>query len=170
MLPSSLTVLLALATIALASSCGEDTIDADQVEQGIEQDLSTATTKIESVSCPDDVKKEKGATFECSAKLRGGGKADVQVKQTTAAGNYQYSYKPGSVQIADNSLEPAIEEDLAQKGVEGAQVDCPDLVDVSTGKKFTCSVVTSGGRQGTLTFTFSDNAGNVDSSSIETDT
>jgi hypothetical protein len=156
-------------TLAALGGCGEDKVNADEVEQGIEQDLSSATTEIRSVSCPDDVEKQKGATFECTAKLTDGGKATIVVEQTTAAGTYEYSYKPGSVQIADDSLEPEIEEGLEQQGVAGAQVDCPDLVKVSTDKSFTCSVVGAQGRQGALTFTFSDDAGTVDSSSIETE-
>ena len=32
-------------------------------EQSIEQSLSSATASVSSVSCPDDVKKEEGATF-----------------------------------------------------------------------------------------------------------
>ena len=58
--------------------CGGDTIDANDVEAGIEESLSTATASVSSVSCPDDVDKEEGATFTCDAKLEGGGKAKVK--------------------------------------------------------------------------------------------
>jgi hypothetical protein len=164
------TLVVTVTLVALAAGCGSDTIDADQVEQDIEQDLSTATARIESISCPDDVEKEKGATFQCDARLSGGGKAKVDVKQTTAAGGYEPSFTPNSVQIADNSLEPVLEEELADTGLEGAKVDCPDLVKVQTGKTFSCSVVTPRGAQGSLTFTFSDDSGTVDSSSVESET
>ena len=49
-----------------------------------------------------------------------------------------------------------------------AQVDCPDLVKVKVGKTATCDVATAGGRQTTLTFTWEDAAGSVDSSSVKT--
>ena len=56
---------------ALAAGCGRDTVDASKVEAGIEQSLSTATAQVSGVSCPDDVEKEDGATFNCDAKLEG---------------------------------------------------------------------------------------------------
>jgi hypothetical protein len=57
---------LGLATVG----CGSDTIDAAEVEAGIERSLSSATASVSSVSCPSDVEKEEGATFTCDAKLK----------------------------------------------------------------------------------------------------
>ncbi len=159
----------ALATLALALSaggCGSDTVDAGKVEAGIEQSLSTATAKVSGVSCPDDVEKKEGATFTCDAKLEGGGKAKVTVTQTSNAGDYTYSFKPGTVVLTDNTLEPALEADLAASGVPGTKVDCPATVKVKTGETFTCTATGSGGRQSQLTFTFSSDDGTIDESSV----
>jgi len=54
--PATVVVGLALALAALG--CGSETIDAAEVEAGIEESLSSATASISSVSCPDDVEKE----------------------------------------------------------------------------------------------------------------
>src|SRR5688572_32795468 len=100
-------------TLALATvGCGSDTIDAADVEAGIAQSLSSATASVSSVSCPDDVEKEEGATFTCDAKLEGGGKAKVKVTQTSKGGDFTYAFKPGTVVLTDNAVEPALEKDL----------------------------------------------------------
>ena len=64
------------AAAALLAACDDDkgpTVDANEVEQAIKQDLSSGTTEIKSVLCPDDVRSETGArdgaatvTFEFS--------------------------------------------------------------------------------------------------------
>ena len=158
-----------LATVALAvtaGGCGSDTVDAGKVEAGIEQSLSTATAKVSGVSCPDDVEKKEGATFTCDAKLEAGGTAKITVTQTTNAGDYTYSFKPGTVVLTDDTLEPALEADLAASGVPGTKVDCPATVKVKTGETFTCTATGSGGRQSQLTFTFSSDDGTIDESSV----
>ena len=156
----------ALALALAAAGCGSDTVDPDKVEAGIEQSLSTATAKVSSVSCPDDVEKKEGATFTCDAKLEGGGKAKVKVTQTSNAGDYTYSFKPGTVVLTDDVLEPALEADLAASGVPGVKVDCPATVKVKTGETFTCTATGSEGRQSQLTFTFSSDDGTIAESSV----
>lgn len=141
-------------------------MDADKVEGGIEQSLSTATAQVSGVSCPDDVEKKEGATFTCDAKLEGGGKAKVKVTQTSKAGDYTYSFKPGTVVLTDDALEPALEADLAASGVPGTTVDCPATVKVKTGETFTCTATGSAGRQSELTFSFSSDDGTIDESSV----
>jgi hypothetical protein len=154
-------------TLALATAaCGSDTVNAGMVEAGVEKSLSTATAKVSSVSCPDDVEKKEGGTFTCAAELEGGGKAKVKVTQTSNAGDYTYSFKPGTVVLTDDALEPALEADLAASGVPGAKVDCPTTVKVKTGETFTCTATGSEGRQSELTFTFSSDDGTIDDSSV----
>ena len=158
-----------LATLAFALAavgCGSDTVDADKVEAGIEQSLSTATAKVSGVTCPEDVEKKEGGTFTCDAKLEGGGKAKVKVTQTSNSGDYTYSFKPGTVVLTDNTLEPALEADLAASGVPGTKVDCPATVKVKTGETFTCTATGSAGRQSQLTFTFSSDDGTIEDSSV----
>jgi hypothetical protein len=154
-------------TLALAAAgCGSDTVDAGMVEAGVEESLSTATAKVSSVSCPDDVEKKEGGTFTCDAELEGGGKAKVKVTQKSKAGDYTYSFEPGTVVLTDDALEPALEADLTASGVPGAKVDCPATVKVKTGETFTCTATGSEGRQSELTFTFSSDDGTIDDSSV----
>ena len=153
---------LALATVG----CGSDTIDADEVEAGIEQSLSTATASVSSVSCPNDIEKEEGATFTCDAKLEGGGKAKVTVTQTSKGGDFTYSFKPGTVVLTDDAVEPALEENLTASGLPDTTVDCPDTIKVKEGETVTCTATGAGGRQSQLTFTFSSSDGTIDESSV----
>jgi len=152
---------------ALVAACGSDTIDSGKVETEIEQSLSSTTAKIVSVACPDDVQREEGKKFTCDAKLEGGGKAQVVVTQTDDRGNGTYAFKPGTVQVSDDTVEPVIEESLTAKGASGVRVDCPDLITVADGASVTCDAQGEGGRSGQITYTWSDASGGIDDSSIE---
>ena len=149
-----------------AVGCGSDTVDADEVEAGIEESLSGATASVSSVSCPNDVEKEEGATFTCDTKLEGGGKAKVKVTQTSKGGDFTYAFKPGTVVLTDNTVEPALEKDLAANGLPDTTVDGPDTITVKEGEMVTCTATGSGGRQSQLTFTFSSDDGTIDESSV----
>jgi hypothetical protein len=162
-----------LAAALLAGGCGGDDnndskVDADQVEQGIERELSTSTTEIKSVSCPDDVKSETGAKFTCSAKFDGGGSAKVAVTETRAPNEFTYEFKPGTVKLAGASVDEALEKDLAASGAPNATVDCPSVVEVKTGTTVSCPVSGARGGSATVTFEFSDDAGSIDESSVDT--
>lgn len=127
----------------------------------------TSTTEISSVSCPSDVEKQKGGTFTCDVKLSGGGKANVTVTQTTDHDTFSYEYKPGSVVLPGSTVDKQLEQDLAQAGVEDAQVNCPSSVAVKPGTTVTCPVAFASGAQGSVSFEFSDTSGTVDPSSVE---
>jgi uncharacterized protein DUF4333 len=165
---SGFPVTLAVAGLALALvACGEHTVDANQVEQQIEQHLSTATTKVTSVSCPEDVKSQTGATFTCKAKLSGGGSADVQVVETQAPNQFTYSFKPGTVTLSGASVDKALEQDLHAKGIPNATVNCPSVIPVKPGTTTTCPV--SGAHaSATVSFQFTDASGSIDESSVKT--
>jgi hypothetical protein len=163
----SVAAALAILVTVGVLACGDDNVDPEKVEQGIEQDLSSATAQITSVSCPSDVKMEEGKTFTCDAKLEGGGKAQVTVTQTDNRGNGTYAFKPGSLQLSDNSVEPVLEESLTAKGVSDPHVGCPELISVKEGETATCTATGAGGRSGDVTFTWSSDDGSIDSSSVE---
>jgi hypothetical protein len=160
------TALIGLALALAAVGCGNDTIDAAEVEAGIEQSLSSVTASVSSVSCPNDVKKEEDTTFTCDAKLKGGGKAKVKVTQGSKGGDFTYAFKPGTVVLTDNAVEPALEKDLAASGLPDTTVDCPDTIKVKEGETVTCTATGAGGRQSQLTFTFSSADGTIDESSV----
>jgi hypothetical protein len=166
---SALRWVLVFALAVLAGGCGEsDTVDANEVERQIEQNLSTATTQIESVSCPDDVKSETGAKFTCSAEFDAGGSAKVDVTETDAPNEFSYTFKAGTVTLAGASVEQALEDDLAAQGIANATVDCPSKVKVETGSTVTCQATGAGGGVGSVTFEFSDASGSIDSASVDT--
>jgi hypothetical protein len=155
-----------LAVTLATVGCGSDTIDAAEVEAGIEQSLLSATAPVSTVSCPNDVAKEEGATFTCNAKLEGGGKAKVKVTQTSKGGDFTYAFKPGTVVLTDDAVEPALEKDLTASGLPDTTVDCPDTIKVKEGERVTCTATGTGGRQSQLTFTFSSADGTIDESSV----
>ena len=162
-----LALIVAFGLLATAG-CGDDTVDASKAEQGIEDSqLSTSTTQITSASCPDDVKKEKGKTFTCDVKLSGGGKAQVTVTQESDHNTFSYAFKSGSVVLPGSTVDKEVEQDLADAGVEDATVNCPETVPVKPGTAVTCPIAGSGGREATVTFTFSSSSGTVESSSVE---
>jgi hypothetical protein len=148
---------------------GRDTVDASQVEKGIEQRLSTAITDVTSVSCPDDVTSETGAKFTCSAKLSGGGSAKVEVTETQAPNQFTYGFKPGTVKLSGASVDKALEQSLAARGLGGATVNCPDPVAVKENTTVTCPVSGASGGVGTVSFQFTDSSGSIDQSSVQTE-
>ena len=152
--------------------CGDDdssrdTVDAEKVEQQIEQDLSTASTTVSSVSCPDDVKNETGTTFTCKAKLSGGGSGDVAVTITRAPNQFSYSFKPGTVVLAGASVDKQLEKDLAANGIANATVNCPAKIKVKPGTTVTCPVTGAGGGVGSVSFQFTDASGSIEGSSVK---
>ena len=172
-------VLLALAAGACGSSSSSSTggtstaaqtrtVDDAQVEQGIEQDLSTSSVKATSASCPSDEPVESGASFTCSVKFSNGATGKVKVTQK-GANRYTYTLQSGSVQIPGTEVASQIEKDLAAQGVKNASVKCPTTIIVKENSPVTCDVSgASGATAGTVTYTFSSAEGTVDSSSVKT--
>lgn len=160
--------LVVLGGLLAVAGCGSDTVDASKAEQGIENSsLSTSSTQITSASCPSDVKKEKGKTFTCDVKLSGGGKAEVTVTQTSNHNTFSYAFKPGSVVLPGSTVDKQLEQDLADAGLENATVNCPDSVPVKPNTTVTCPVTLASGRQATVSFTFTNSSGSIDSDSVK---
>ncbi|HEY3188623.1 MAG TPA: DUF4333 domain-containing protein [Solirubrobacteraceae bacterium] len=169
----------ALAAGALSAGCGSSsdepatsaapkTVDDAQVEQGIKDDLSTSSAKVSSAKCPSDVAVEKGDTFTCTVTFDNGATGKATVTQQ-GLNKYTYALKPGSVQVPGSTAEAAVEKSLAAQGIPNATVNCPDNIIVKVGTTVTCNVSGAQGvASGTVTFTFSDAEGTVDSSSVKT--
>jgi Domain of unknown function (DUF4333) len=115
----------------------------------------------------DEITKEKGKKFTCDVRLSGGGEAQVTVTQTINADTFSYAFKPGSVVLSGSAVDEAVEQDLADAGVEGATVNCPDEVPVKQDTTTTCPITTASGAQATVSFRFETVSGGVESSSVE---
>jgi Domain of unknown function (DUF4333) len=77
--PGALAALL-IAGVAVAG-CGDTVIDGAKTEAALEQNLQGAVDgKLSAVECPSDVEVEAGASFDCTAVLRGGGEEIVELK------------------------------------------------------------------------------------------
>jgi hypothetical protein len=61
------TIILAVCAAALATGCGEETVDAADLESQIESDLTeSAGAAPEAVQCPDTIPLSEGQDFECT--------------------------------------------------------------------------------------------------------
>lgn len=101
LLPAVLAALLAAALVA----CGEETINASQLEQQIKSDLGAqGEIEVESVRCPDDVRAQKGRSFECELTEQDGTTSPVLVDQTDSQGNVTFQVAtPGAEQGSQTS-------------------------------------------------------------------
>ena len=175
----ALLIVLALGAIAAAGCGGGNdnssstastatqtrTVDDQQIEQGIKQQVSTPDNAATKVSCPSDVQVEPGGTFTCSVTYANGATGKVTVTQK-GANKYTYALKPGSVQVPGATVEAEIEKQLSAQGVQNPQANCPDNIIVKVGTTVTCDFA-SAGATGQVTFSLST-TGTVDSSSVKT--
>lgn len=73
------------ATAALVSACGSDPIDTAEVEQRIKTgyERQVEGSSVESVTCPDNLKREPGVTATCRLTLSTGvsGTVDIAVRE-----------------------------------------------------------------------------------------
>ena len=111
---------------------------------------------------------QRGGTFTCSVKLSNGGAGKVTVTQQ-GIDRYSYAFAPGSVQIPGTTADASIEKSLAARGVANTTVRCPENIIVKVGTTVTCNVSGGGGKVGgTVTFTFSEANGTINSQSVKT--
>jgi hypothetical protein len=156
----------------LLAGCGGDkgnskTVDANKLEQEIENSVPGQTIKVSSVSCPNDEENKADTKFTCDAKLSDGGSAKIAVT-VTAPSKFSYNVKPGTVVLAGASIDKALEKDLAANGAPDATVNCPDKVKVDPGTTVTCPAQGAGGGTATVSFQFTDASGSIEESSVKT--
>jgi hypothetical protein len=174
---SRLIAAMAVSALALTTaSCGDDDgdgggergqVDVAAVERQIEQGLSTANAKVDSVGCPSEVQSETGGTFRCSVTWTNDAKGEVEVAQESRT-QFDVEVVPGSVEVPGSEVEDELERALAQDGFSGATVSCPETVTVELDTTVTCNATGAGGQAGgTVSFSFSSSEGTVDASSVE---
>jgi len=183
LVPGATTAAALLAVAVLAIGCGgssskqssgtsgantQRTVNTEQVEKGIESSLSTSSVKVTKASCPSDVPVQQGATFTCNVTLSNGGVGKVTVTQQ-GADRYTYAFVPGSVKIPGATADEAIEKSLAAQGIPNTTVTCPENIIVKVGTTVTCNVTGGEGKVGgTVTFTFSEANGTINTQSVKT--
>jgi Domain of unknown function (DUF4333) len=144
------------------------TVDDAQVEQGIEDSLSTKSAQVTSAKCPTDVQAKTGITFTCNVTFSNGATGKTSVTQV-GPDKFSYELKPGSVQVPGEVADAAIEKQLASQGIPNATVNCPQNIIVKVGTTVTCNISgAQGAATSTVTFTFSSAEGTVDPSSVTT--
>jgi Domain of unknown function (DUF4333) len=80
--------LLAVAMLAVAVAACTKSLDTDGLESKLKTQIEAQTdSTITGVECPDDIKVESGATFECTATEESGATFTIEVVQTDDAGN-----------------------------------------------------------------------------------
>jgi len=159
--------LLIVAAVLSAVGCGGDkTVDTASIESGIKQQIVVPGTEVSSVSCPEDVTSQKGASFSCNVKFENGATGKVKVTQT-GANHFTYELVSGSLHVPASAVEPEIEQALTQQGVNDPSVNCPDDIIVKVGTYVVCDVTSASGRTGSVKFTWSSSSGEVDTSSVD---
>lgn len=155
-------VVLALASCNFEASCGSGGLNMEKAREFVGTTLEREVGQKPAVTCPDSVKAEAGASFECIAAF-GDVKATVTIKQNDAKGNVTIAAISG-ILIA-SKLEATIGEGLKAQLQGEFKVSCGARVRPSTaGERFTCDAVETGGsaRSGKVAVTVKDAVGNVE--------
>ncbi len=78
------------ASVGLLAACTK-TLDSGKLESTLKTDIAKkAGTAVKSVSCPDNVKAEKGNTFQCTLVAGDGTTHHVKITQTDDSGHVTY--------------------------------------------------------------------------------
>lgn len=84
-------MVVAAAAALILAGCGEPVINTDELETQIAAELQAQTgVTPESVTCPDDVPAQQGATFNCTVTADDGSTANITVTQQDDAGNVRW--------------------------------------------------------------------------------
>jgi Domain of unknown function (DUF4333) len=87
-----------LAVVVALAACGDDdgTVDASQVEKGIEQSLAARGIDGATVNCPDPVRVQPGTTVTCPVSGAGGSVGTVSFEFTSSGSIDQSSVQTGA--------------------------------------------------------------------------
>ncbi|MEY2513146.1 MAG: hypothetical protein QOJ89_504, partial [bacterium] len=148
---------LPLAALALAFGGCTRTIDSEKAERTITKSVSSRTgSKITKVNCPSGKTAGKGETFRCTVVAADGESGSVVVTETDDQGTVRVR-----VPYRDSAAtERAMATKLTRRGGRPVGVDCPDLIPIRAGIRFTC-IMDSEGRRGRIEARQIDAAGKV---------
>ncbi len=136
-----LAALALLAGVALASACGQSTIDAGRPERLIRGAVvEQVGARVASVSCPEDVEMQEGRTFRCSVTGTDGSKGDVAVRQRDDDGSLRVDAPFLHVREAESVIATEIGKRIRADDVKLA---CPEIVVVAAGRLFECEATSA---------------------------
>jgi hypothetical protein len=111
-------------TVALiGAGCSEDkSFDTGPLEEQIQADIVTAFgVEVASVTCPDDVEKEDGGTFTCTADVD---RQDFKVQVTQGEGDAPASYTNTQALITPEAAVESAEGQAAEQLGFAVTADC----------------------------------------------
>ncbi len=118
-----------------AAGCGQQQIDvpkaAKLIQSSVEEQLGT---DVRSISCPDEVKVEAKATFDCLVTGQDGTEGTATVTQTDGKGTISVA----APFLSKDEAQQFIQSDLRKRSPR-ATVVCPDIIVVKAGGKFRCA-------------------------------
>lgn len=151
-----------LAAVALATGaagCGEDTINDAKAEETITKEVEAQVgADVGSVSCPGDVKAEKGGTFTCVVTGADGTKGEVRVTQKDDKGNVHFS----APFLHMDEVERNLGTNFSAKFKTKVTLRCPDIITPKAGGKFVCDATDADGNKAKVDVTERDALGNFD--------
>lgn len=133
-----------LGVVFSMSACGTATVDgetvAEEIDRGFEERTGVAA---DLVSCPDQIPRKKGETFECTV-LVGGTTAMVVGTMTDNAG--AFDWEPDRNVVDGDEIAAEIAAELGPD----VQVTCEPVIFADPGDPFTCEAVEAGGVTATV--------------------
>lgn len=126
------------------AACGTATLDGETVAGEIDRDFEERTgVAADLVSCPDQISRKKGETFECTV-LVGGTTAMVVGTMTDNAG--AFDWEPDRNIVDGDEVTAKIAAELGPD----VQVTCEPVIFADPGDPFTCEAVEAGGVTATI--------------------
>lgn len=154
-------LLVALGATGCSVSVGG--LDVAKIQDQIGANLKEAAgSETVSVSCPSDVQRSAGATFDCTAKV-GDQTVTYTVTQTDGDGNVTYAAQQALLDL--DTIEQTVQTQLAEQISGDWTVSCDGkgssrILAEAPGATFECDAV-GGQQEATITVTVKDVEGNI---------
>ena len=92
-----LTAVGVLAAALALVACGDKTLNAGDAEKKIADEVQQQQGyEPEKVECPDEMKAEKGETYECKVSAPGGREATAEIEMLDDEGRFRFEVPPPS--------------------------------------------------------------------------
>lgn len=134
----------AAAVVLGLSACGVSVAKAD-LAQSVTAKLSEQQVDARNMTCPDDLKGEKGASVTCQYTTVDGQPVDVVVTVDAVDGStVNYTAKPKARPLVPAVLAKSVTSDLAKQNVQAADLSCPSELQPQNGQSIECSFTAGG--------------------------